>query len=217
MKILKKVKVYGRAVRVLYKNMTLHSRIVFLLKIALPSCIALFLGLIIVIPHIDDKVKNIKISMPTLESTDKISFNMDGADFYGQGDDDTLFSVNVENFKEDKEKEVMYFSKIKSKIFLKDGSWIDILTDGGNYKKSKDLFSMRGNIFLLDNEDNKLYTEKADVNLKDMSVSGDEKIRAVTNFGEIESDGFYFKKNDVYHFLGKVRGNIDTSKIKKSK
>ncbi|MBR1544512.1 MAG: hypothetical protein IJ638_01025, partial [Alphaproteobacteria bacterium] len=140
MKILRKIKSYKRAVRVLYKNMTLHSRIVFLLKIALPSCIALFLGLIIVIPNIDDHIKSIKISMPSLESTDNISFNMDKGDFYGQGDNDTLFSVNVKNFKEDKEKEVMFFSKIKSKIFFKNGSWIDISTDDGNYKKSKDLF-----------------------------------------------------------------------------
>ena len=76
---------------------------------------------------------------------------------------------------------------------------------------------MQGNIYLFDSDDNKIYTDKANVNLKDMSVSGDEKIRAITNFGEIESDGFYFKKNETYHFLGKVKGKIDTSKIEKSK
>ena len=217
MKILKKIKTYKRAVRVLYKNMTTHSRVVFLLKIALPSFIALFLGMIIIVPNIDDKIKNIKISMPSLESTDKISFNMDRADFYGQGDDNTLFSVNVENNKENKENQEMYFSKIKSKIFLKDGSWIDLSTDDGNYKKTKNMFSMRGNIYLFDSDNNQVYTDEADVNLKDMTVSGDKKIHAITPFGEIESDGFYFKKNEVYHFLGKVKGNIDTSKIQKSK
>lgn len=197
--------------------MTLHSRVVFLLKIALPSLIALFLGMVVLVPVIDDKIKTIKISMPSLESTDKISFNMDNGDFYGQGDDGSLFSVNISNFKEDKEKEVMTFTKIKGKVFLKDGGWIDISTDDGNYKRTKDLFSMRGNIFLFDDEDNRLYTDKADVDLKNMTISGDEKIRAVTSFGEIESEGFLFKKNDVYQFLGKVKGNIDTSKIEKSK
>ena len=217
MKFLRKIKAYKRAVQKLYKQMTLHSRVVFLLKIALPSMIALFLGMIVLVPAIDEKIKTIKISMPSLESTDKISFNMDNGDFYGQGDNGSLFSVNVSNFKEDKEKETMLFTQIKGKLFLKDGGWIDISTDDGNYKKTKDLFSMRGNIFLFDDENNRIYTEKADVHLKDMTVSGDEKIRAVTNFGEIESEGFYFKKNDVYKFLGKVKGNIDTSKIEKSK
>ena len=217
MKILKKIKAYKRAVRVLYRNMTLHSRVVFLLKIALPSFIALFLGMVVLVPVIDDKIKTIKIAMPSLESTDKISFDMDNGDFYGQGDNDTLFSVNVSNFKENKDDQVMLFKQIKGKIFLKDGSWIDISTDDGNYKKTNNIFSMQGNIYLFDSDDNKIYTDKANVNLKDMSVSGDEKIRAITNFGEIESDGFYFKKNETYHFLGKVKGKIDTSKIEKSK
>ena len=197
--------------------MTLHSRVVFLLKIALPSFIALFVGMIVLSPVIDDKIKNIKISMPKLETTDKISFKMDNADFYGQGENETLFSVNIQNFNEDKENQTMHFSKIKSKIFLKDGSWIDISTDDGEYKKSNNIFSMYGDILLSDSDNNKVYTNKADVHLKDMTVSGDEKIRAITNFGEVESEGFYFKKNDTYRFLGKVKGYIDTSKIEKSK
>ncbi len=197
--------------------MTSHSRIVFLLKIALPSFIALFIGMTILVPVIDDKIKTIKISMPSLESTDKISFDVDNAAFYGQGEDDTLFSVSISNFKEDKENQTMSFKKVKGKIFLKDSSWIDISTDDGNYEKSNNMFSMRGNIYLFDSDDNKVYTGKADINLKDMSVSGDENIKAFTNFGEIESDGFYFKKNETYHFLGKVKGRIDISKIEKSK
>ena len=217
MKIFKKAKIYKRAFRILYRNMTMHSRVVFLLKIALPSFVALFIGMIILSPAIDDKIKNIKISMPKLETTDKISFKMNNADFYGQGENDSLFSVNIENFNENRENQVMYFSKIKGKIFLKDGSWIDISTDDGEYKKSNNVFSMFGNILLSDSDDNRVYTNKADIHLKNMTVSGDEKIRAITNFGEIESDGFYFKKGDVYRFSGKVKGHIDTSKIEKSK
>ena len=217
MKIIKKIRGYRRAIRFLYRKMTLHSRVVFLLKIALPSITALFIGMVILVPVIDDKIKTIKISMPSLESTDKVSFDVDNASFYGQGENDTLFSVTVSNFKEDKQEQAVFFKQIKGKIFLKDGGWVDISTNDGDYKKSKNLFSMRGNISLLDSDKNEVYTEKADVNLKDMSVSGDEKITAITNFGNIESEGFYFKKNDVYRFLGKVKGVIDTSKIEKSK
>ena len=216
MKIIKKVKIYKRAVRVVYKNMTSHSRLVFLLKIALPSFTALFLGIFVLAPTIENKLKKIKISMPTLEVTDKISFYMDEGSFYGQGENDTLFSVDIKNFKEDKVDDAMLFSEIQGKIFLKDGSWINISTNYGNYKKTKGSFLMQGNIVLNDSDGNEVYTEKADVNLKDMSVFGDEKIRALTNFMDIESDGFYFKKNEVYRFLGKVKGTIDTSKIEKS-
>ena len=163
MKIIKKIRGYRRAIRFLYRKMTLHSRVVFLLKIALPSITALFIGMVILVPVIDDKIKTIKISMPSLESTDKVSFDVDNASFYGQGENDTLFSVTVSNFKEDKQEQAVFFKQIKGKIFLKDGGWVDISTNDGDYKKSKNLFSMRGNISLLDSDKNEVYTEKADV------------------------------------------------------
>ena len=92
----------------------------------------------------------------------------------------------------------MLFKKINGKIFLSDGSWIDISTDNGNYKKTDNKFLMTGNIFIYDNEENKVYSDEAVVNLKAMSVYGSKPIRAITSFGEIESQGFDFKKNDKY-------------------
>ncbi len=213
----RKFKIYGKAVKSVYRKMTYHSRVVFLLKIALPSFIAVFLGGIFLIPRIDDEIKNIKIDFPTIDTTDKISFTMDKGSFYGQGDDETIFSLNVENFEEDRENMIMLFKKINAKIFLKDASWIDISTDKGDYKKQDGKFFMTGNIFINDSDENKLETEEAVVNLGDMSVFGSKNVKAVTNFGEIESQGFNFKKNDKYIFSGKVKGYIDTSKIEKSK
>ena len=214
-KIHKKVRIYKRAFSSVYKKMTFHSRIVFLLKIALPSITALFLGVVVLIPQIDEKIKNIKIDIPSIDTTDKISFTMDNGNFYGQGEDGAVFSLNLENFKEDRENMVMLFSKITAKIFLKDGSWINVSTDKGNYIKKDNLFFMNGNIVITDSDDNKVYTDEAIVNIDDMSVSGDKPIRAFTNFGQINGQGFNFKQNEKYSFFGKVSGNIDTAKIEK--
>lgn len=215
--LFRKLKIYGRAIKSVYRRMTSHSRVVFLLKLALPSIIALFLGLIIVVPQFIDEVKKFKIDMPTIDTTSNVSFTMDNGTFYGQGEKDSLFSLKVENFKEKRDDMSMLFKKINGKIFLSDGSWIDISTDNGNYKKTDNKFLMTGNIFIYDNEENKVYSDEAVVNLKDMSVYGNKPIKAITSFGEIESQGFDFKKNDKYIFTGKVKGKIDTSKIEKSK
>ena len=130
------MKIYGRAIKSVYRRMTSHSRVVFLLKLALPSIIALFLGLIIVVPQFIDEVKKFKIDMPTIDTTSNVSFTMDNGTFYGQGEKDSLFSLKVENFKEKRDDMSMLFKKINGKIFLSDGSWIDISTDNGNYKKT---------------------------------------------------------------------------------
>ena len=194
-----------------------HSRIVLLLKVALPSFVALFLGIIVLLPSIDDEINKIKIDIPTIDTTDKISFTMDKGNFYGQGKDNAIFSLNVENFKEDRDKLTMLFQKINGKIFLKDASWIEISTDKGNYKKQNNKFFMNGNIVINDSDNNNLYTDEAIIDLDDLSVAGQKNIRALTSFGNVESQGFYFKKNDKYLFTGKVKGFIDTSKIEKSK
>ncbi len=215
--IKKKIKIYRKALLFFYKKLNFHSRLVFLLKIALPSIIALFVGLLIVIPRFSDDMRDIRIKVPSIDTNSNISFTVDKGSFYGQGDNDAIFSISVDKFKEDRKNMDMTFDKITAKIFLKDASWIDISTDAGNYKKETNQFTMTGNIVLNDSDDNRVFTDEAIIDLKTMGVMGNKKIVAITPFGNIESQGFDFKKNDKYIFTGKVKGSIDTSKIEKSK
>ena len=213
---MKNAKIYRRAVKTEYKRMAQHSRVVFLLKIALPSIIALFLGAILIVPSVIDEVKQFRFDMPSIDTSSDVSYYMDRGSFYGQADDGSIFSVNVQNFSEQKEKDAMLFSKINARIFLKNGKWIELITDKGNYKKVSNLFFMDGNVVVNDSDDNRMFTDEAIVNINDMSVLGRKPVMAVTSFGVINSDGFDFKRNDKYVFTGKVRGSIDTSKLKQS-
>ena len=65
-----------------------------MLKIALPSIVAIFLGIIILAPELNE-IKSIKIDVPKLESADKISFTMDNSSFYGQGNNGMMFSLKI--------------------------------------------------------------------------------------------------------------------------
>ena len=197
--------------------MALHSRVVFLLKIALPSVAALFLGAIFIVPRVMDEVKQIKIGMPSLDTTSDVSFYMDDGRFYGQGDDGSVFSVNTENFKENRADSSMLFNKINGKIFFKNGNWIELITDKGNYKKQSDLFFMDGNIVITDSDDNRMLTDEAVVNVKNMSVFGRKPVKAITSFGVIDGEGFDFKRDEKYVFTGKISGKIDTAKFQKQK
>ena len=85
-----------------------------------------------------------------------------------------------------------------------------VLNESSEFKSNS-----KSNIVITDSDDNKVYTDEAIVNIDDMSVSGDKPIRAFTNFGQINGQGFNFKQNEKYSFFGKVSGNIDTAKIEK--
>ena len=118
----RKLKAYRKTIKKIYKQKTAHSRLVFLLKIALPSIVAVFLGIIILTPQLNE-IKKIKIDIPKLESSDKISFTMDNSSFYGQGDNGMMYSVNIKNFQENRVDDLMYFSNIDAKLFFKDASY----------------------------------------------------------------------------------------------
>ncbi len=195
--------------------MTLHSRIIFLLKIAIPSIIALFIGTIIIIPQIDNRINTIEIGLPTLDTENNISFTMDNGSFYGEGQDGTIFSINIENFQEDKSDMNMFFNEIQAKIFLKNTNWIEIATQKGTYKNNNKLFIMKGDIIINDNDNNTMLTDEATLDTNKISISGDKEINANTTFGNINAEGFHFIKDDKYIFKGKIKGTINTSKIEK--
>lgn len=185
---------------------------VFLLKIALPSFVAIFLGVIILTPQLNE-IKKIKIDVPKLESADKISFTMDNGSFYGQGDDGMTFSIKVKNFKENRVDNLIYFSDIMAKLFLKDANWFDLSADKGTYFKKENNILLDGNIYLVDNRDNEMFTDEAIVKLNTSEIEGSKPIRAKTYFGTISGEGFNFKKDDAYIFNGKIQAFIDTNKL----
>lgn len=208
----RKIKAYHKTIKKIYKQKTTHSRVVFLLKIALPSIVALFLSFIILAPKLNE-VKNISFDVPKLESNDKISFTMDKSSFYGQGDDGMTFSINVDNFQENRVDNIILLSIISGKLFFKDASWIDLKADKGTFVKTDNSLILNGNIYLLDDQNNELFTDEAIVNLDDNSVSGNLPIKAITYFGSIMGQGFHFKQYDTYTFSGKVHAIIDTEKL----
>ena len=208
----RKVKAYHKTIKKIYKQKTTHSRVVFLLKIALPSIVALFLSIIILAPELNE-IKNIKIDIPTLESSDKISFTMDKGAFYGQGSDGMTFSLNVDKFQENRVDNLILLSKITGKLFLKNSNWIDLKSDNGTYIKKDNNLILDGNIYLIDNQNNEVFTDSAVVNLDNNSVKGDKPIMANTNFGTIVGEGFDFKQYEKYNFLGKVNAVIDMDKL----
>jgi hypothetical protein len=208
----RKVKAYRKTIKKIYKQKTAHSRVVFLLKIALPSFVAIFLSIIILAPEINE-IKGIKFDVPKLESTDKISFTMDNSSFYGQGEDGMMFSLKIENFKENRVDDLVHFKKINGKVFFKNADWVDLTTDNGTYLKKDKNMILTGNLYLVDNDNNEVFTDEAIVDLNKNQISGNKPIKAITNFGVILGDGFDFKQGITYTFNGKIKANIDTDKL----
>lgn len=212
----RKVKAYSKTIKKIYKQKTAHSRVVFLLKIALPSIVAIFLGIIILAPELNE-IKSIKIDVPKLESADKISFTMDNSSFYGQGNNGMMFSLKIGNFKENRVDNLMYFSKINAKVFFKNADWIDLTCDNGTFVKKDNEMMFNDNIYLVDNENNEVFTDEAVIHLNTNEITGNKPIRANTYFGKIFGEGFNFKQNDTYTFLGKIKVFVNTDKLDNQK
>ena len=208
-----KILARGRMLKDSYHEKSRHSRIVFILKAALPSAAALFLGLMLLAPEFD-RLKKIKIDMPRLDSADKISFTMDNGTFYGQGNDGMVFSLSIGNFKENRIDNIIMFSTITGKVFLKDASWLDIKTTEGRYAKEDRLVTLEGRVELADDQGSRAETSEAAIDLENSEVRGAKPINANTRFGKVSGEGFVMKRGERYLFTGRVRALVDLEKLK---
>ena len=160
-----------------------------------------------------NRFKKIKIEIPKLESADNISFTMDNGTFYGQGNDGMIFSLTIDNFMENRIDDVMMFSRVSGKVFLKDASWLDISTAEGQYMRQKHRVTLTGDVKLSDDQGSSAETTEATIDLENTEIRGSAPIRANTQFGTVYGEGFAFTRGDKYIFTGRVQAFIDSDKL----
>ena len=191
----------------LYKKLPLHSRIVFLLKIAIPSIVAIFLSVMIILPELNNEMKRIKFALPSINTIKQISFDLDNGKFYGESKNNIIYSININKIIESNKN--TQFSDITGNIFFPNNKIVNFMTSKGIYKKVSNKFIMNNNIHIYDDINNKIYTDEAIINLDNMDISGNKKIKFISNIGIVEGNGFEIKDQTLYKFKGSIKGNIN--------
>ena len=213
--IIIKLKKYIRKFKYTYKNISNHSRIVLLLKIIIPGIISVFISFIVIFPQINTDIKKIRIAFPSINTLKKISFNIENGNFYGVNKDNTIFSVNVKNFHENKDEDFIKFNQINANLLFTNGNTIDLTTDKGTYIKKNNKFIMSNNVYIYNNKnDSKIYTDEAIIDLDDFSVSGTKPIKIILPFAKINSNSFNFSNDKIYNFTGITSGTVNLKSIK---
>jgi hypothetical protein len=192
-----------------------HSRRVMVLKIALPSMAALFAGIAVALPKLGS-VARMKLALPRIKGADGLSFTMDKGAFLGQGDDGAVFNVKIAAGLENKNSPDIEFTGINGEITMKDQRSVRVSSQRGKYAKDAGEFEMRGSVRISDQEDNRLFSDQAKVDIKTMEVSGKGPVAAMTDFGQIIGEGFSFKRGERYEFFGRINGRVNANRIEKS-
>ena len=196
-----------------YRRLNPYSRFVFLLKFLIPFAAAAFVAAILIVPNVG-RIAELRIDMPKLDTERGITFNISGGRITGQGENGMMFELEVGDFTENKSTGIMSFVQIAGRIFGKDDSWLDLRGSKGEYDQGAFRFALSGDVRMLDDRENRIFTEEAVVDIRAKSVEGAAAVRAITPFGVVEGAGYRFVKDGSYEFFGRVKGSVDTDKLK---
>jgi lipopolysaccharide export system protein LptC len=96
-------------------------------------------------------------------------------------------------------------NKLTGDIYLKDGGWVNILADTGDYDTSTKMLKMNGNVQIYSDNGYELHADRAEVNLDTSEAVGYDNVHFQGALGVIDSNIINIKKGgDVIQFSGGV-------------
>jgi len=185
-----------------------RSRIVFILKIALPSAAALIFGIMIIIPGIEN-IKKTTLHIPKVDPRSGISFILNQGNFLSRGDDGTIFDVKTKRLIEAKSNGELLFEGVRAIANFENGGWINVFSDKGVFHRERRRIDMDGNLHLVDSDGNRATTISANVDLVSSVVTGNDPIMIETGFGYIVGEGFNFEYDTRYEVKGRINAKIN--------
>ncbi len=197
-----------RKILFFYKSVSTHSRIILLSKIIIPLVILIIIFSLIFIPQFNTEIKKIKIAFPNIKTLSNISYSITNGELRGRGDNGINFSIKVGKFTENQFKNFLEFLAVSGSVITSNGKRVLFKTDAGNLEKKQNIFSMSGNVEIVD-EQNTILAQEAIIDFNNMNIKGDKSITILFKNGNVKGDSFSFENNKLYTITGHIHATID--------
>lgn len=162
-----------------------RSRMLRWLKLLLPALAAAMLGLLIVWPQLQQR----EAPGPAVETGDDVRLR--DARYVGVDAHDRPFTVAAEATREiDGSSRRLDLQRPQADMTLGDGAWVAILADHGVFDRDTDLLSLDGGVQLFHDEGYQFRSERARLDLKAGSASGDDPVTVQGPAGILTGEGF---------------------------
>ena len=189
-----------------------YSHFVRFMKIALPSLAAIIFAAIIIIPQFNSPKNDFDVT-DGIDLDSGVSFEVRNARFYGTDEKNQPFALTMESASDiDKNSQMIELKNPKADISFNDQRWLAVKAQTGYYDQQAQNIHLTGSVSLYYDQGYNLESSDIRIDVKKSIAESKNAIIAIGPIGKIKADGFSFEKNKNYHFTGKVKLFLTSSK-----
>lgn len=184
-----------------------YSLFVRAAKVALPIvAVGLFL-LVFAWPQLDWQEDALPPGTLEVRPEDAENLRMTSARFIGVDSGGRPFTVTADEANQSGgETGPVHLVKPQGDLTLRDGAWVTLSAERGIYHRNDESLELFGGVTLFHDDGYELSSERARIDLKGGSATGDRPVSGHGPLGEIEGEGFLISDGgDTIIVLGKAR------------
>ncbi len=185
-----------------------HNRIVLFLKLLMPSFAVVAIALIILWPRIVEQKDKFRVGMtrPLLVSETE-NLSIVNSKFFSSDSKKQPFILSADlAIETEPNSRIINMTKPKASILLNSGTRVDVSSDSGILYQQENKLVFNEECIGISDKGHRLETKKVHIDLKDNSLTSNEKTHFYFPQGNIESQGLsVVNKGDIIKFTGKAK------------
>ena len=193
-----------------------HTRVVNLIKLALPSIAAVFAVVLLVFPSLNQDIRDFSLDF-SLSHSDIEKMNIEKTTIYFTDSKNRVNNFTAKTIKETSAGSKMYDLISPEAIMpLDNGEWINVRSPSGIYNQDKALLELDTDVEAFYSRGMSVKSSQAFFNFKDSVGYSSKPVTGDGFLGKIDSEGFRFSaETETLTFLGKTRVIINEESLQK--
>ena len=186
---------------------TLYSHFVAFLKLLLPMIAAALMLIVVIWPEMTSRDEGFRIGVADISVEDAKNLRMVSPRYMNIDKDDQPYVLSAdETTQASGDDQLLQLKRPKADITLKDGTWIALNAEFGDYYREDKLLDLYGAVNLYQDEGYEFHTTRAHFDLNTGGASGQEAVQGQGPFGTVESEGFrILDSGNAILFTGRSR------------
>ncbi|MFQ5955004.1 MAG: LPS export ABC transporter periplasmic protein LptC, partial [Kiloniellales bacterium] len=173
-----------------------YSHFVAFLKLLLPMIAAALMLIVIIWPEITSRDEGFRIGVADISVEDAKNLRMVNPRYMNIDKVGQPYVLSAdETTQATGDDQLVRLKRPKADITLKDGTWIALNADFGNFYRTDKLLDLFGSVNLYQDQGYEFHTTRARFDLTKGHASGQEAVQGQGPFGTVESQGFRILNN----------------------
>lgn len=186
------------------KDILRRKKIIKLTKWILPAVALLMLGSIAIWPEIDRIINTNKEVVKQLSRIKVESGTMVGATFHGLDSSNRPYTITSNKvIQKSNNSDMIRLSDPKADILLQGNSWLMVTANQGIFMQHQQDLNLYENVVLYRDDGLFMYSNIADVALKDSVVTANDWIHAEGPFGQLDAQAYFL---DMHTNIAQFKG-----------